>query len=390
MQGRLIVTEGGRERIHEICDDLTIIGSGMDADLLLKDPDAQPVHCEIRATADGYKLIDLETPTGILVNGEPVNQKLLTHGDTLLIGDARITYLGNSARKKSAPRHAPRPIMRELPIDENTGEVKRFYRHDAKDPSPEWVKWMLIAAGLCVLGLTLFMLSRKDPTHESHEKYRKATQLIKTGGEKNLKEAIGLLKSIPRGEVMERDQIQAIETAEHALFQIEFERKKGEANEGHYRVLQAIASNPDNLEMHRTLIAEFKETYPTDARIAELEAILKESGGGILETSDRFEDIQTRMRTAMSSHNWKACAGILREVKADAAIEANYGTRVTIMQEAFERQFRAHFDQEQVRALKAHAEGRKEEAISIFKALQDVGYEPYSGQAAQLLAGLGN
>lgn len=89
---KLTIREKGRDRIYEICEDIVAVGAGSDCNVILKDPSSSKLHCQIRKTKDGYRLVDLETKTGTQVNGEFVNQAALKSGDKIQVGEAVIVF----------------------------------------------------------------------------------------------------------------------------------------------------------------------------------------------------------------------------------------------------------------------------------------------------------
>jgi hypothetical protein len=56
---------------------------------------------------DGFSLFDLESLNGTFVNGRPVREHALAHGDEISIGDSRIVFLSGDA---DAPARASNPV----------------------------------------------------------------------------------------------------------------------------------------------------------------------------------------------------------------------------------------------------------------------------------------
>ena len=71
-------------------EDSIVLGSSADCDVQLDEPGVAPRHAEIRLI-DGNSLLlkDLDSETGILLNGEPVIETLLGSGDEIRIGTCR-------------------------------------------------------------------------------------------------------------------------------------------------------------------------------------------------------------------------------------------------------------------------------------------------------------
>lgn len=115
---RLIVKEEGREWVVEVQDSLISIGRSTENLICISDKKASRKHCQIEKVGQGYKLVDLESRNGTRVNEEMVNQKLLSAGDVIRIGDVTITFEDTPAARPStvsAPQDTRREEKREQP-----------------------------------------------------------------------------------------------------------------------------------------------------------------------------------------------------------------------------------------------------------------------------------
>jgi hypothetical protein len=65
---------------------LTRLGQSAENDIQLFDESASPLHCEIESVDGRITVRDLGSASGILVNGEPVQEAVLRPGDSLRIG----------------------------------------------------------------------------------------------------------------------------------------------------------------------------------------------------------------------------------------------------------------------------------------------------------------
>lgn len=79
-------TENGAQKSVELTGDLLVVGSDAACGLVIADAAVSPVHCEFRRGANGWRVVDLESREGTSVNGEFVNQRVLTDGDVIQIG----------------------------------------------------------------------------------------------------------------------------------------------------------------------------------------------------------------------------------------------------------------------------------------------------------------
>jgi hypothetical protein len=81
--GSLVLPDGRRVRLGE---DATVLGRNSDCTVALADPRASRRHAEIRASADGFLIVDLGSMNGTKVNGVPVREQLLHDGDQIAVG----------------------------------------------------------------------------------------------------------------------------------------------------------------------------------------------------------------------------------------------------------------------------------------------------------------
>ncbi len=89
---RLVVHEGGERRVYPITAEITPIGRSPNNLIQIRDLKSSREHCQIERTEKGFKLVDLESQNGTLVNGTPVNQHYLRPGDRIEIGDTAIVF----------------------------------------------------------------------------------------------------------------------------------------------------------------------------------------------------------------------------------------------------------------------------------------------------------
>lgn len=161
---KLIITEDGRDKIYEIVDEVFTIGAGADADLQLRDDDASDLHVEVRKTPQGFRLIDLETKGGTVVNGQPINQHVLGNGDTIEIGETRITYIGRGPAQRGGGRGKKKAKKTNL-----QSTSRGHYRRSGAGSGISGAAMGGIAvAGIGVLGLIIWALlnsaGAKEPT----------------------------------------------------------------------------------------------------------------------------------------------------------------------------------------------------------------------------------
>ena len=82
----------------ELRGDEIALGRHPANDLRLPDPSVSRQHCVLRRTADGWRVADLESRRGTFVNGVPVRERDLAHGDFLVVGASTFLISLGSAR----------------------------------------------------------------------------------------------------------------------------------------------------------------------------------------------------------------------------------------------------------------------------------------------------
>ncbi len=86
--------DGAAERFR--LSEWTALGSDSSNHIHLNDRLISRFHCRIERTSGGvYKLIDLDTSSGTLINGKPVTQKLLHSGDQIQVGPFLLLFRGS-------------------------------------------------------------------------------------------------------------------------------------------------------------------------------------------------------------------------------------------------------------------------------------------------------
>ncbi|GIG20751.1 hypothetical protein Cch01nite_14750 [Cellulomonas chitinilytica] len=72
--------------------EVTVIGRGSEADIIVDDPGVSRRHLEIRVTPDGVIATDMGSTNGLYVEGHHVPAATLLDGNTLMIGRTRILF----------------------------------------------------------------------------------------------------------------------------------------------------------------------------------------------------------------------------------------------------------------------------------------------------------
>lgn len=104
---KLYIAENGEETVYEIFDNEVSLGRGAANDVQIHGSAASKMHAVIRELEGHWKVIDLESRNGTVVNGAFRNQHWLSDGDTVRIGDASLRYAAEGAPGGSPAAAAP-------------------------------------------------------------------------------------------------------------------------------------------------------------------------------------------------------------------------------------------------------------------------------------------
>lgn len=128
----LTISTGGESRSIEL--DLEDVSIGRSEDNIIQIPEKRSsrAHCRIDRTADGYELVDLDTPNGTRINGVRVQGKApIRSGDEIQIGDTTILV----GQRRAAPvEDAPRPVV--VPAATATPKSERAPKRTASSVTP--------------------------------------------------------------------------------------------------------------------------------------------------------------------------------------------------------------------------------------------------------------
>ncbi len=86
----LVVTLDVDGRPYQVRQPVTVVGRGVDADIVLDDPGVSRRHAEIHVMDGRARVIDLGSTNGTFVDGERVHAGVLTDGSAITIGRTRI------------------------------------------------------------------------------------------------------------------------------------------------------------------------------------------------------------------------------------------------------------------------------------------------------------
>jgi transcriptional regulator with GAF, ATPase, and Fis domain len=89
---KLVITENGDARTYRLGEEAATVGRAPTNTIQIRDAKASREHCLITRTDKGWKMVDLESVNGVLVNGAKTNQHFLKFGDRIEIGEVQILF----------------------------------------------------------------------------------------------------------------------------------------------------------------------------------------------------------------------------------------------------------------------------------------------------------
>ncbi len=94
MTPRLIAISGAlKGTTFALTQDEMSIGRDLSNSVSLHDPSISRRHCLLKKNGAGFSVLDLESYNGTFVNGVPVLEQPLAHGDQIALGDIRFLFL---------------------------------------------------------------------------------------------------------------------------------------------------------------------------------------------------------------------------------------------------------------------------------------------------------
>jgi hypothetical protein len=77
---------------HRASESALRLGRSPDNDLILRDPATSGHHARVERRGEQFWIVDLGSTNGTLVNGEPIQEKELNHGDRITIGQNAVHF----------------------------------------------------------------------------------------------------------------------------------------------------------------------------------------------------------------------------------------------------------------------------------------------------------
>jgi two-component system, NtrC family, response regulator HydG len=84
-----------------------VIGRDRSSDIHISDLLLSRKHCMLQKTDDSYKILDLQSRNGISINGIPVHERNLNHGDIVKLGNSTFVFQTHEEQSSSADSPGP-------------------------------------------------------------------------------------------------------------------------------------------------------------------------------------------------------------------------------------------------------------------------------------------
>ncbi|MGH9903365.1 MAG: FHA domain-containing protein, partial [Pyrinomonadaceae bacterium] len=134
MNPKIIVIAGPLQgTVFDLNEDEELVGREAASSVRIPDPSVSRRHCLLRKEGGRFKVVDLDSFNGTFVNGVPVAEQFLEHGDHIAVGDLLLLFLLHEAEDAEPP-----PVR----LDEGnlvTQSTARLRRQDAFYLQPEKV-----------------------------------------------------------------------------------------------------------------------------------------------------------------------------------------------------------------------------------------------------------
>src|SRR5947209_16281971 len=94
MNPKLVAVTGPlKDSAFELCGEELSVGRDSSNDVRVSDSLLSRRHCAVRREGEGFSLLDLDSLNGTFVNGRPIREHALEHGDQITVGESRFVFL---------------------------------------------------------------------------------------------------------------------------------------------------------------------------------------------------------------------------------------------------------------------------------------------------------
>jgi len=169
MNPKLVAVAGPlKDSAFEVAGEELSIGRDSSNAVRIADSLLSRRHCAVRRAGEGFRLFDLDSLNGTFVNGKPVREHALEHGDQITVGESHLVFLLHEG-EAAAPRSNPVEVSEQRLTAATTVHLKADEALRAGDEWPE-------PSSLAQLARDLTLLVRVSTTinsiHEPEELQR--------------------------------------------------------------------------------------------------------------------------------------------------------------------------------------------------------------------------
>lgn len=316
---KLIISAEGRDKVYEIIDERFTIGSGPDADLQLRSAGISGIHLTIDKTKNGFRAIDMETKEGTVINGKQSNQQVLANGDTIEIGDVKITYMGKGPAKAAAGGAKSRSKGNGRKL-----ESSNYYRHARKESMSSGARMATIGGIIFAVIAVLWLgLNSSQPPEGDYSRaeLNEAIRLCKQGATDD----DAVLKTINKFQSKKNSTEEAalltklLTERENAMNAAKSGQKSQSGISAWFAIHNVQMAEPNNRVKLTTLCEDYVEKYDglpgkVAQYVEQAKTILKdmESRGAMTPDDKEIARVQAIVRAAMSKKDHhEAMRGLL-------------------------------------------------------------------------------
>ena len=119
----LIVRESGAERTVPLTEEELSIGRSRQNPIQLETDQSSRKHCTVKRAGRGWRIVDERSSNGTFVNGLKIDEKELSDGDLIGIGNATITFKVDEPAAVEAPHRATEESTVSIPIRDRSVQI---------------------------------------------------------------------------------------------------------------------------------------------------------------------------------------------------------------------------------------------------------------------------
>ncbi len=378
---KLIITQDGQDKIYEIVDEEFTIGSGPDADLVLNDEGISNVHIAVKKVRGGFQLIDMETKSGTMVNGSQVNSHTFQNGDTVEIGEIRMTYIGGGPKRAAAGRGKARG-GKKTNIERTS---RSHYRRDTWESKAGGAGMAAIAIGaLLILGLIGWIaFSNSEPKKASNYTLVKnaRVELERDPNDDSIAAAEKTIATISKREGLEQKTRREIKKLRKLVgdtkMKFKTTRVAQQSQQDFIRLKNRRRNKPNDVEGNMKAAKAFIAKYPNSPELADAGDILEQIEADATMSVERraLAAVEAKVNELVWSKRksadrefrlaWDALHGV------DSTVESIYVEELTSMRDRVWGKSQAAMGVHKNEVRKAIRDGRHSDAKSMVDELLD-------------------